>query len=308
MSAVLQAGVAGIVVVASMVLVAAQQPIRSGVDLVHFAVVVTDRQGTPITGLTLDDFEVREQGQVQQISFFAAGEPAMDLPLHLAFLLDASGSMDADMADVRTAAIKFLQHNDRVADVTLVDFDTEVRVARFHVDSFPRLIERIRMRKPGGYTAFYDAVAVYLRGAASQTGQKVMVVYTDGADNRSATRPAELVEMLKGSDVTMYALGYLQRQSSNVQRTAQLELQRFAAMTGGQAFFPTNLNQLDAIYDRIHDEIASRYTLGYTSKDPRTDGSWRPVEIRLTRDDLRGARVRTRPGYFAAARPVPGSD
>jgi Ca-activated chloride channel homolog len=308
MSAVLHAGMAGILVVASMVLAAAQQPIRSGVDLVHFAVVVTDRQGTPITDLTVDDFEVRERGQVQQISFFAAGEPAMDLPLHLAFLLDASGSMDADMADVRTAAIKFLQHNDRVADVTLVDFDTEVRMARFDVDSFPRLIERIRMRKPGGYTAFYDAVAVYLRGAASQTGQKVMVVYTDGADNRSATRPAELAEMLKGSDVTMYALGYLQRQSSSVQRMAQMELQRFAAMTGGHAFFPTNLNQLDSIYDRIHDEIASRYTLGYMSSDPRTDGSWRPVEIRLTRDDLRGARVRTRPGYFAAARPVPGSD
>lgn len=300
-------GIVTAVMATTLVLAGEQQPIRTGVDLVHFAVVVTDRQGTPVTGLTVDDFEVRERGKVQQVSFFAAGDPALALPLHLAFLLDASGSMEADIADVRTAAIKFLQHNDRVADVTLVDFDTEVRVTRFGVHDFPWLVERIRMRKPKGYTAFYDAVSVYLRGASAQTGQKVMVAYTDGVDNRSATRASDVAELLKGSDVTLYALGYLRGLSSNTQRLAQMELQRFATMTGGQAFFPTTLRQLDSIYDRIHGEIAARYTLGYISTDDRTDGSWRPVEIRLTRDDLRGARVRTRPGYFAAHSFTPGS-
>jgi Ca-activated chloride channel homolog len=305
MGAILRAGVIATAAMATAVLTlgAEQQPIRSGVDLVHFAVVVTDRQGAPVTDLTVDDFEVRERGEVQQVSFFSAGEPAAALPLHLAFLLDASGSMQADIADVRTAAIKFLRHNDRVADVTLVDFDTEVRATRFGVHDFPRLVERIRMRKPGGYTAFYDAMSVYLRGAAAQTGQKVVVAYTDGVDTRSSTRAGEVADLLKGSDVTLYALGYLQGLSSNAQRLAQMELQRFATITGGQAFFPTSLRQLDSIYDRIHAEITGRYTLGYISTDDRIDGSWRPVEIRLTRDDLRGARVRTRAGYFAAAGP-----
>lgn len=287
----------------AMALTAAQQPIRVDVDLVHFAVVVTDRQGTPIRGLTADDFEVIERGERQQVSFFAAGDPAVAPPLRLAFLLDASGSMESDIGDVRTAAIKFLQHNEHAADVTLVDFDTEVSVTRFGVHDYPRLIERIRMRKSGGYTAFYDAIGVYLRGASSQTGQKVMVAYTDGVDTRSSTRAGDVADLLKGADVTMYALGYLQRQSGTAQRRAQMELQRFAAMTGGLAFFPSSLKELDGLYDRIQTEIAARYTLGYTSTDDRADGTWRPVQIRLTRADLKGARLRTRPGYFAASQP-----
>src|SRR4029453_9610272 len=82
-----------------------QQPIRVGVDLVNFGVVVTDRRGTPIPGLTKDDFEVFERGKPQQVQFFSAGDEAISPPLHLGFLLDASGSMDQDIRDVRTAAI-----------------------------------------------------------------------------------------------------------------------------------------------------------------------------------------------------------
>jgi len=283
------------------------QRFRIGVDLVHFAVVVTDRQGAPVSGLTVDDFQVLERGVAQRVSFFAAGDPAMGPPLHLAFLLDASGSMESEMRDVHTAAIKFLGQNEEAADVTLVDFDTEVRVARFRTENYPRLIERIRTRKPRGYTAFYDAIGVYLRGASEQPGQKVMVAYTDGADTRSSTRPGEVAEMLKGSDITMYALGYLQRQPSSAQRMAQLELQRFATITGGQAFFPTSVKELDGMYDRIRAEIAARYTLGYVSSDDRADGSWRPVEITVTRPDLRGAKVRTRAGYFAPYEPAASS-
>jgi VWFA-related protein len=283
----------------------AQQPLRVGVDLVHFAVVVTDRQGTPITGLTAADFEVLERGKPQQVRFFAAGDTAVSPPLHLGFLLDASGSMESDIREVRSAAIKFLNQNDHAVDVTLVDFDTEVRVARYGADDYPRLIERIRMRKPGGYTAFYDALGVYLRSASAQEGHKILVAYTDGGDTRSTTNVGEVVDLLKISDVTMYALGYLRGHSSSGRNSAQMELQRFSAMTGGQAFFPSGPKELDALYEKIRKEIEARYMLGYTSSDERTDGSWRPVEIKMKRADLKGAKLRTRPGYYA--RLVPGS-
>jgi Ca-activated chloride channel family protein len=279
---------------------AAQQPIRVGVDLVHFAVVVTDRQGSPITGLTVDDFEVLERGKPQTVKFFAPADAEQAPVLHLGFLLDASGSMEQDIRDVRTAAIKFLNQNEHAVDVTLVDFDTEVRVTRYPADAFPRLIERIRMRKPGGYTAFYDALGVYLHGASMQDGQKVLVVYTDGGDTRSTIHAGDVNDLLKASDVTMYALGYLQHQTSSTRNTAQMELQRFSQTTGGQAFFPSSVKELDGFYERIQKEIASRYTLGYTSTDERADGTWRPVEIRLKRRDVKGARIRTRAGYFAA--------
>lgn len=290
-------------VAATAAFVHAQQPIRVGIDLVHFGVSVTDRRGAPITGLTADDFEVIERGKPQQIKFFAPGDAATAPPLHLGFLLDASGSMEQDIHDVRTAAIKFLNQADHAVDVTLVDFDTEVRVTRYRGDDFPRLIERIRMREPGGYTAFYDALGVYLHGASLQDGQKILVAYTDGGDTRSTIHAGEVTALLKASDVTMYALGYLQRHSGSSRNSAQMELQRFTETTGGQAFFPTSIKELDALYGRILEEISSRYTLGYTSSDEQADGAWRPVEIKLKRSGLRGAKIRTRSGYYAPLAP-----
>jgi Ca-activated chloride channel family protein len=218
------------------------------------------------------------------------------------FLLDNSGSMERDMNDIRTAAIKFLNRNAHAVDVTLVDFDTEVRVSRYGPDDYPRLIERIRSRKPEGWTAFYDALGVYLSGAASLTGQKVLVVYTDGGDTRSSINASEVVDLLKASDVTVYAIGYLEHQSSTVRTNARMELQRFSQLTGGQAFFPTSIKELDKMYEKIQQEIEARYNLGYTSSDERTDGAWRQVQIRLKRPDLKDAKLRTRAGYFAPYR------
>jgi VWFA-related protein len=211
--------------------------------------------------------------------------------------------MESDMKDVRTAAIKFLNQNEHAVDVTLVDFDTEVRVSRYGPDDFPRLIERIRMRKPEGFTALYDALGVYLNGVVSLMGQKVLVAYTDGGDTRSSINAGEVIDLLKASDVTLYVIGYLEHQSSSFRTLARMELQRFAAVTGGQAFFPTRLEDLEDVYDQVQKEIAGRYNLGYTSTDDRMDGAWREVRIRLKRPDLKGAKLRTRGGYFAPYKP-----
>ncbi len=276
----------------------AQQTYRAEVDLILFSVTVTDRQGTPIDGLTAQDFEVVEGGKPQSIKFFAAGDPATAPPLHIGFLLDTSGSMEQDIKDVRTAAVKFLNRMDNAVDITLVDFDTEVRVARYAAADYPRLIERIRARKPDGYTALYDALGVYLDGAASQTGQKVLIMYTDGGDTRSALTQKDVVDLLRASDVTVYVVGYLEHQGSAA-AAQRHQLDRFATMTGGQAFFPANLKEIDRMYEKIEREITARYSIGYTSTDERTDGAWRRVAVRVKRPDLKGLRLRTRDGYFA---------
>ena len=171
-------------------------------------------------------------------------------PLHLGFLLDASGSMESDINDVRTAAIKFLNQNEYAQDVTLVDFDTQVSVVRYRGDDYPRLIERIRMRKAGGMTAFYDALGVYLRGAFEQDGQKILIVYTDGGDTRSAMSFNDLLTSLKAADVTVYAIGFLEHQGSN-RNMQRMQLQQIADVTGGQAFFPMSLKEIDKVYDRV---------------------------------------------------------
>lgn len=285
--------------------VAAQQPgtFRANVDLVHFSVTVVDKQGKPVTGLTKDDFAVVERGKPQAVKFFSAGEPEDAPPLHVGLLLDTSGSMAADLKDARSAAIKFVNTLDHAADVTLVDFDTEVRVARFAPESYPRLVERIRARKPNGWTALYDAIGVYLNGAERLDGQKVLVLYTDGGDTRSSLTFSEMLTLCKASDVTVYAVGYMEHQGSGRMAQRQ-ELERVTNLTGGQAYFPGVAKDLEGVFEKIREELAARYSLGYLSTDARTDGAWRSVEIKLLKPDLKNVRLRTRTGYFAPYKPA----
>jgi Ca-activated chloride channel family protein len=188
------------------------------------------------------------------------------------------------------------------ADVTFVDFDTEVRVARYGPNDFPRLVERIRSTRPHGWTALYDALGVYLDGASSQEGDKVLVVYTDGGDTRSSVMYRDVMDMLRASDVTVFAVGLLEHQSSSVKMDQRMRLQDIAAVTGGTALFPTSADQLDEMYAQIAEEVHARYSLGYVSTNTKTDGSWRRVEIKLLRAGLKNIRLRTRPGYFAPFR------
>lgn len=289
---------------ASTVLLGAQQVFRAGVDLVNVGVVVTDRNGAPVLGLKVEDFQIIEDGKPQTVKYFAGGEPESAPPVHLGFMIDNSGSMAQDIKDVQTAAIKFLNTVDSVIDVTLTDFDAEVRVARFGPDDFPRLVERIRSRRPDGYTALYDALGVYLNGAFAQTGDKILVLYTDGGDTRSAMTQGELLELLKASDVTVYSIGYLQHQGSGRHDQQQI-LVRFASTTGGQAYFPSSLKDLDSFYEKILREISGRYTLGYISSNEKMDGSWREIKVRLAdKPEFRNVKVRTRNGYYAPYKPA----
>ena len=297
--------VAAMIVVSLAAAVSAQQQPRfkAGVDLVNFGVMVVDKQGKPVTGLTPDDFEIVENGKKQTVAFFSAGTPEDAPPLHLGLLLDTSGSMADDLKDARSAAIKFVNALERATDFTLVDFDTQVRVARFPAADYPRLVERIRQRKADGWTALYDAVGVYLDGAQHQDGQKVLVLYTDGGDTTSTLTFHDMLDLVKASDVTVYAVGYMEHQgSSRMQQRADLE--RLSVTTGGLAYFPGTAKDIEGIFDKIREEIGARYSLGYVSTDTRTDGAWRGVEIKLLRRDLKGVKLRTRGGYYAPYKPT----
>jgi Ca-activated chloride channel family protein len=303
MRAMSRVAVTGVLVFAAALAIRAQEQkpnttFRAAIDLVNFGVSVVDKQGNPIAGLTRDDFEIVEAGKKQSLQFFSAGSPDTAPPLHIGLLLDTSGSMADDLKDARASAIKFVNTLDQAADVTLVDFDTEVRVARFGPQDYPRLVERIRGRKADGWTALYDAIGVYLNGAQTLEGQKVLVLYTDGGDTRSSLTFADMLDLCKASDVTVYAIGYMEHQGSG-RMQQRSELERVVQLTGGQAYFPGTARDLDGVFDRIREELAGRYSLAYQSTDARTDGAWRPVEIKLLRKDLKNVHLRTRTGYFA---------
>jgi VWFA-related protein len=284
----------------------AQAPVfRGGVDIVNIGVTVADRKGGLITDLRTDDFQIFEDGRRQEIRYFAtgdadAGPTAPDL--HIGVLLDVSGSMTEEIGFMRTASIKFLNRFTDAEDITLVDFDSQVRVARYGQDDFARLVERIRQQKLGLYTAMYDAIGVYLDGAAGQDGRKIMLLYTDGGDTRSSLGLSELMDLLRASDVTVYAVGAFDTRLGSARSEQRMILQQMAEATGGQAYFPISVKELDKIYSQIEAEIRANYTLGYVSSNERADGTWRRVEIKVTRPDAKSARIRSRRGYFAPFR------
>jgi Ca-activated chloride channel family protein len=282
-------------------------PFRTGVDLVTVPVAVTDKRGALATGLTAEDFTLLEDGRPQTISYFAIG--SADAPsrqeLHLGLLLDVSQSMADDIAFTRTASIKFLNTLVDAVDITLVDFDTEIRVARFGQADFPRLVERIRHQQARGSTALYDALGVYLNGAADQRGRKIVLVYSDGGDTRSALSLKDTLDLLKASDVTVYAIGAPVSQSGG-SAELRLVLHKIAEVTGGRALFPASIGVLDRTYAQIVEEIRGEYVLGYHSTNTKTDGTWRSLTVRVARQPGRDLRLRARKGYFAALAAQPG--
>ena len=279
--------------------VSAQRVFRAGVDLASFATTITDKKGNLVADLSKDDFEIFEDGKKQTIEFFANGDGDTALPMHLGLMVDASGSMQNDMKLAQGAAIKFLNMLPAAEDITLVDFDTQVRITRYPQRDFPRLVERIRQRKPDGFTALYDALGTYLEGADSQDGRKVLVMYTDGADSRSVLTLSETMELLKASNVTVYAIGLVDNTGSS-RATLQMMLRQITEATGGQAFFPTSMKDVENAYDKVLAEIKGQYHLGYQSTNTKTDGAWRKVEIKVKRPDVRS---RSRKGYFASYKP-----
>jgi len=285
---------------------AAQQPtFRAGTELVNLTATVSDRRGEFLTDLTRDSFEILEDGKAQTISFFARGDDVSTGPeLHLGLMFDTSESMDADIALSRSAAIKFLNTMSQARDLTLVDFDTEVRVTKFNPDDFPRLVERIRTRKPQGMTAMYDALGVYLDGATHGTGRTILVIFTDGGDTRSAIRFSDALTLIRASDVTIYSIGFLQNQSGVTRGGQRLRLMQIATESGGDAFFPTSMSQVEEAYDKIVAQVRAQYSLGYVSTNTAADGTWRKVEIRVRQPDGKDLRIQARKGYFAPYRPT----
>ncbi|MPY88036.1 MAG: VWA domain-containing protein [Luteitalea sp.] len=294
----------GVLVAAVAAPVSAQEVFRTTADpLVRVGVAVIDDNGALVSGLTPEDFVVLEDGRRQTVRLFAHGDDLPDeLPLHVGLLLDTSGSMEDDIRFARTAAIKFLRLVPAPDDMTVVDFATEVRLARFQSSQFPRLVERIRGQPPEGWTALYDALSVYLHGAFDQDGDKVLALYTDGGDTSSTSSFTELLDLVRTSDVTIYAIGLLEHQPPSVRLEQRLRLQQITDESGGEAFFPMSVKELDAAYARVLDEIKGRYILGYISTNERQDGTWRKLHVRLTRDDVKDVKLRTRKGYFALYR------
>lgn len=279
---------------------------RTGVDLVALNVVVTDGQEKYVTGLTPQNFAVYEDGVLQDVSFFAARDVALDL----AILLDTSASMTDKMPTVQQAAIGFastLRPGDRLS---VVDIKDKVSILHPLDGDQAGAVAAIRRTSARGGTALYNGVYLAMKEMVKQrrlnddVRRQALVVLSDGDDTASLMTFDDVMDVAKQSGISIYtiALRSGSYRSRSVRTSyfsnAEFSMKSLAQETGARSFFPTNITELAGIYSSIAEELATQYAIGYTSKNPKRDGGYRRVVVRIA--DHPGARTRTRNGYQGA--------
>ena len=282
----------------------AEQPsFRVGVDIVSLNVTVVDGENRYLTDLAQNEFQVFEDGVQQDVTFFSQRQQ----PVALSLLLDSSASMDDKLDTLQAAATNFirrLQDND-LAQV--VDFDSRVEIRQPFTSNQQELETAVRQMSAGGSTSLHNALYIALKElqkVRAQTEEDVrrqgIIVFSDGEDTSSLVSFEEVLDLAKRSETTIYSIA-LRGNDDRARgfREAEFVMRQLAQETGGRAFFPTEINDLVGVYGQIADELASQYTIGYTSQNVRRDGAWRRVIVQLTRPNL---TPRTKRGYYAPAR------
>jgi len=273
---------------------------RAGIDIVSLNVTVTDGVNHYVTDLEESDFQIFEDSVKQEITFFSRRQQ----PIALSLLLDSSASMEDKLPTLQTAAGNFvrrLRPND-IAQV--IDFDSRVDVRQMFTGNQTDLITAIDRIASGGSTSLHNAIYIALkelRKVRAVTEQDIrrqaLVVFSDGEDTSSLVSFDEVLDLAKRSETSIYAIAL---RGPDVQtkgfREAEFVMKTLALETGGRSFFPAKIEDLNGVYSQIADELASQYTIGYTSKNPRRDGAWRRIDARVTRPN---ATARTKRGYYA---------
>jgi Ca-activated chloride channel family protein len=277
----------------------AQQRIRSGVELVSLNVTVTDGAGKYVTGLEQSDFQVFEDGAQQKVSFFSPTQQ----PISLAILLDTSASMEERMGIAQEAAIGFTRQLHKDDEAEVIDFDSQVRVLSPFTHDGASLEKAIRTTSANGSTSLYNAVYIALKdlkkvkaASASDIRRQAIVLLSDGDDTSSLIEFDQVLDLAKRSETVIYCIGLRQGEIARREfKEAEFVLKQLSNETGGRAYFPTDARELAKIYQSIWDELASQYTMAYSSANPKRDGAWRRVQVRLLKPEL---TARTKLGYY----------
>jgi Ca-activated chloride channel family protein len=284
------------------------QPYRISVNvhLVLLNATVRDGKGRLASDLHERDFEVYEDGVRQSVRLFRHE----DIPVTVGLVVDHSGSMRRKLTDVIAAARTFVQSSSPEDQMFVVNFNEKVTLGL--PDALPLtnrpedLASAIASVPAAGMTALYDAI--FEARKRLQTGtreKKVLIVISDGGDNASKHGLAEVLKMAGQSTTLVYTIGIFD--DADEDRNPGV-LRRLAAATGGEAFFPQQLNEVVAICERIARDIRNQYTIGYVSNSAARPGTYRSIRVAAVAAGYRKLFVRARAGYIAdgESRPVPG--
>ena len=260
---------------------------------------VIDAAGRNVETLTKDAFHVYEDGVPQTILGFTHE----DTPVSIGILIDSSGSMYDKRDAVNTAALDLVRLSNREDEAFLVDFSSEAYIDQDFTSSVDKLQQALQYFKPSGGTALYDAViasADYLSKNGKRPKQVILII-TDGEDNASSATLEQTIRRVQELDgPAIYCVGLLfgDDVSRREARHAHDVLQELADQTGGVAYFPHSLRDVDGIARQVAEDIRSQYTITYRSSKSPSLGGYRQVHVEAREKGFRGLQVRTRSGYF----------
>ena len=259
----------------------------STVNVVEVYATVTDADGIPVQGLRREDFVVREDGQIQQVATFAAGE----FPLSVAVAIDRSFSMRGKrLAAARSAAQAFLGELRRADEAMVIGIGSTVEVLAPLSTNRASQQTALSRLDAFGTTGLHDSILTAIDAVQPARGRRALVLLSDGADRYSAASATEAVQKARTSDVLVYpiALG-----SERPPLFAEL-----AAVTGGHSYHVADPVRLAETLRTIAGELRHQYLLGYSPTRPIVagGGEWRAIQVTVQRP---GVRVRARDGYVA---------
>jgi VWFA-related protein len=273
---------------------------RTGIDIVSLNVTVTDAAGHYVTDVEQAEFSVFEDGVRQDVTFFTRRQQ----PIALSLLLDSSASMEEKLPTLQTAAVNFVKRLKAGDIAEVIDFDSRAEIRQQFTGNQAELIKAIEQTVAGGSTSLHNAIYIALKEMKKvkavneeEVRRQALIVFSDGEDTSSLVSFDEVLDLAKRSETAIYAIA-LRGVDSQTKgfREAEFVMRSLAQETGGRAFFPARIEDLSGVYQQIADELASQYTLGYTSKNQRRDGAFRNLIVRVARASI---TPRTKRGYFA---------
>ncbi len=276
----------------------------TGIEIINLSLSVTDARNNFVTDLGEKDFAVYEDGIRQDLSLFTHE----NLPISLVLMIDTSASMEEKLATAQAAAIRFTKTLRPQDLAQVVQFNDRSTTLQPFTNDQAALEAAIRRTEASGPTALHNSLYVAIKDLmrdkkAAELRRRAIVLLSDGEDTASLVTDDQVLELARKSEINIYAISLRANRPQDRERQAfsQAEylINALTRDTGGRAYFPTSLGELDSVYDRIAEELRTLYSVGYVSSNGRRDGKWRRIVVRVA--DREGLTIRHKLGYYAPA-------
>jgi Ca-activated chloride channel homolog len=275
--------------------------VKVDVDLVLVNATVTDVSNRFVIGLDREHFKIYEDKIEQKISHFSTE----DIPTSMGVLFDVSSSMGDKISRAKDAAVAFLKTTNPEDEFFLLTFADQPKVEEEFTSDVSEIQNRLAFARAKGSTTLYDAVYLGLEKIKhGHNPKKAILLITDGEDTRSRYSLVDVRNAVKESDTQIYAIGIVSSYYSDFSqgRSGRGVLEEMTEITGGKAYFPNSVYELEDICVKIAIELKNQYVLGYSSTNPAKDGRWRKIKLKLNPPKgLPTLSVRAKAGYYAPA-------